>query len=137
MSFLMFDTVVFNVCLGLAYEQKHEFAGAIAQLNQATGFCRTKCYGLMGQVSALAGDRSAALKALRQLKQRRYVSPWLVAIVYAELNDKDQAFLWLEKSYEGREHDLAFSNVWPMVDGLRSDPRFQILVRRIGLPGQS
>src|SRR5205807_10380610 len=85
------------LCRGLAYEQKHEFAAAIAQLNQATGFCRTKCYGLMGQVSALAGDRSAALKALRQLKQRRYVSPWLVAIVYAELNDKDQTFLLLEK----------------------------------------
>jgi adenylate cyclase len=126
-----------HVCLGLAYEQKHEFAAAITQLNQATGFCRAKCYGLMGQVSALAGDRVAALEAIRQLKQRPYVSPWLVAIVCAELNDKDEAFFWLEKAYEGREHDLVFSNVWPMFDGLRSDPRFQTLMRRIGLPKQS
>jgi hypothetical protein len=39
----------------------------------------------------------------------------------------------LEKAYLGREHDLAYSNVWPMFDSLRSDPRFKDLMRRIGL----
>jgi tetratricopeptide (TPR) repeat protein len=126
-----------HVCLGLAYEQKHEFASAIRELQSATGFCRDKCFGLIGQVSALAGDRPAALDALHKLKQRQYVSPWLVAIVYAELHDKDQAFFWLEKAYRDREHDLVFSNVWPMFDSLRSDPRFQDLIRRIGLPQPS
>jgi hypothetical protein len=85
------------------------------------------------QVSALSGDKTAALEALRQLRRRPYVSPFLVAIVYAELGDKDQTFSWLEKAYEGREHDLAFSNVWPMFDSLRPDPRFKDLMRRIGL----
>jgi hypothetical protein len=80
---------------------------------------------------------TAALRALQQLKRRRYVSPWLVAIVYTELGDKNQAFVWLEKAYEGREHDLAYSNVWPMFDSLRSDPRFKDLMRRIGLPQHS
>jgi TolB-like protein/DNA-binding winged helix-turn-helix (wHTH) protein/Tfp pilus assembly protein PilF len=122
-----------HVCLGLAYEQKLEFAAAIAELKSATGFCRDQCFGLIGQVSALSGDRTGALEALRKLRQRSYVSPWLVSIVYAELGDRDRAFFWLEKAYEGREHDLAFSNVWPMFDKFRSDPRFQDLMRRIGL----
>jgi len=126
-----------HVCLGLAYEQKHDFAAAIRELQNATGFCRDKCYGLMGQVSALAGDRRAALDALQKLKQRQYVSPWLVAIVYARLHDNEQAFVWLDKAYRDREHDLVFSNVWPMFDDLRSDPRFQALLRRIGLPQSS
>lgn len=52
-----------------------------------------------------------------------YVSPRLVAIAYAELDDKEKAFLWLEKAHQGREHDLAFAKVWPMFDGLRNDPR--------------
>ncbi|PYT99967.1 MAG: hypothetical protein DMG34_20010 [Acidobacteria bacterium] len=58
----------------------------------------------------------------------------LVAIVYTELGDTDQAFFWLEKAYKGREHDLAFSNVWPLFDSPRPDPRFKDLMRRIGLP---
>lgn len=123
-----------HVCLGLAYEQKHDFTNAIRELESATGFCRDKCFGLIGQVSALAGDRRGALDALQKLRQRQYVSPWLVAIVYAELHERDQAFFWLEKAYRDREHDLVFSNVWPMFDSLRSDPRFQDLMRRIGLP---
>ena len=89
---------------------------------------------MIGQVSALSGDRAGALEALRQLQRRPYVSPWLVAIVYAELGDKDQVFHWIEKAYEGREHDLAFSNVWPMFDSLRPDPRFKNMMHRIGLP---
>jgi tetratricopeptide (TPR) repeat protein len=91
-----------HVCLGLAYEQKHEFALSIAELKSATGFCRDKCFGLIGHVSALSGDRPGALEALRQLQRRAYVSPWLVAIVYAELGDKELAFHWLEKDYEGQ-----------------------------------
>jgi len=122
-----------HVCLGLAYEQKHQFSSSVAELKSATGFCRDKCFGLIGQVSALSGDRAGALEALRQLQRRPYVSSWLVSIVYAELGD-DHAFLWLEKAYQGREHDLAFANVWPMFDRLRPDPRFKDLIRRIGLP---
>jgi TolB-like protein/DNA-binding winged helix-turn-helix (wHTH) protein len=87
-----------HVCLGLAFEQKHEFAAAIAELKSATGFCRDRCFGLIGQVSALSGDRAGALEALRKLRQCSYVSPWLVSIVYAELGDRDRAFFWLEKA---------------------------------------
>jgi len=123
-----------HVCLGLAYEQKRYFAAAIAELQKAAGFCRVKCYGLIGQVSALSGDKTAAYQAMKELQRRPYVSPWLVAIIYAELDEKEEAFLWLEKAYLGREHDLAFARVWPMFDRLRYDSRYQELIRRVGLP---
>lgn len=123
-----------HVCLGLAYEQTHEFSSAISELERAAGFCRGKCYGLIGQVSALSGDKAGAYGALKELQKRSYVSPWLVAIVYAELGEKEQALSWLEKAYRGREHDLAFAKVWPMFDPLLSDPRYQDLLRRVGLP---
>jgi TolB-like protein/DNA-binding winged helix-turn-helix (wHTH) protein/Flp pilus assembly protein TadD len=123
-----------HVCLGLAYEQTHEFSSAVSELEKAAGFCRDKCYGLIGQVSALSGDKDGAYQALKQLQRRPYVSPWLVAIIYAELGEKEQALSWLEKAYQGREHDLAFARVWPMFDGLRSEPRYQELLRRVGLP---
>jgi tetratricopeptide (TPR) repeat protein len=70
-----------HVCLGLTYEQKRDFAAAIAELEKAAGFCQVKCYGLIGPVSALSGDKAAAYQALKELQRRPYVSPWLVAIV--------------------------------------------------------
>ena len=85
-------------------------------------------------VSAMSGDRPAAFRAMQELQRRTYASPWLVAVIYAQLNDKDRAFEWLQKAYEGREHDLVFANAWPLFDNLRSDPRYQELVRRVGLP---
>ena len=70
-----------HVCLGLTYEQKRDFAAAIAELEKAAGFCQVKCYGLIGPVSTLSGDKAAAYQALEELQRRPYVSPWLVAIV--------------------------------------------------------
>src|SRR5207245_8860978 len=123
-----------HVCLGLSYEQKHEFSLAIAELGRATGFCRRKCFGLIGQVSALAADRTAAIDALQQLKRRSYVSPWLVAVVYSELGDKNTAFVWLEKAYVGREHDLVFSNMWRRFASVPSVDRLKGVAHRFGPP---
>ena len=85
----------------------------------------------------MAGDKAGARKILTKLEalsRHTYVSPWLFAIVYPELGDKEQAFFWLEKCYQGSEHDLVFSKVWPMFNPLRSDPRYGDLMRRVGLP---
>ena len=58
-----------------------------------------------------------------------------VALLYARLNEKDEAFAWLEKAYAGRAYDLLYLGVCPEVENLRADPRFADLVRRVGLPG--
>ena len=46
------------------------------------------------------------------------------------LGDKERAFFWLEKCYQGREHDLVFSKVWPMFNSLHSDPRCPRVMKR-------
>jgi TolB-like protein/DNA-binding winged helix-turn-helix (wHTH) protein/Tfp pilus assembly protein PilF len=123
-----------HTCLGLAYGQQHRFPKAIEELRKASALCRDRCFGLIGQVFAMSGDRQAALDAMHQLQRRAYASPWLAAVIYAQLGDKDRAFAWLEKAYEGREHDLVFAGAWPVFDTLRADPRYANLLRRVGLP---
>ena len=57
-----------------------------------------------------------------------------VALVYAGLGENDQAFAWLNKGYAERTHWLVWLKLDPRWDSLRSDPRFQDLLRRMGLP---
>jgi TolB-like protein/DNA-binding winged helix-turn-helix (wHTH) protein/thioredoxin-like negative regulator of GroEL len=124
--------------LGLALEQKHQFPAAISELQKAIEVSNDKIWvSFIAHDMALSGDKAGAEKILadlQQLSKRTYVSPWLLAMIYPDLGDKEKAFTWLEKCYERREHDLVFSKVWPMFDGLRSDPRYTDLMRRIGLP---
>lgn len=124
--------------LGLALAQKHQFPEAIAQLQTAVEVTNdTMWIAFVADAKALSGDKAGARKILsdlQKLSQRTYVSPWWMAIIYSDLGDKDKALFWLEKCYQGREHDLVFSRVWPMFNRLHSDPRYQDLMRRVGLP---
>jgi len=93
--------------------------------------------GDLGHALAVAGRRDealAVLEGLRQLSSTRYVSPYSVALVHAGLGDRDQAFAWLDKAYADRSDYMPYLKLEPMLDGLRSDPRFAALVRRVGLP---
>ncbi len=58
---------------------------------------------------------------------------YLLADAYRDLGERDRALEWLEKSYVERERSLAFLNTPPYWDDYRSEPRFQALLRRIGL----
>ena len=88
------------------------------------------------------GNR-AALGELAKIFERLHASqqiflPLFVAEVYAQLGDKDRAFYWLEQGYERHElaggfGDLCFIKLDHMLDPLRSDPRFQDLLRRVHL----
>ena len=62
------------------------------------------------------------------------IDPLTVAQVYATLGDIDEAFEWLEKAFERRSLRLSWTSVDPLLDSLRSDPRFEDLLRRIGYP---
>jgi len=92
--------------------------------------------GLLGHFQAITGKQNEALKTLSQMteiSQRRYVPAYSVAQVYAGLGERDQAFQWLEKSYQDHATDLFLIKVDPTLDNLHSDPRFADLVRRVGL----
>jgi hypothetical protein len=74
------------------------------------------------------------LGELKELSKRQYVQPSYISMLYSGLGDKEQAFEWFEKAYADRDDRLIFVITDPMLDNMRSDPRFQDLVRRIGLP---
>ena len=125
--------------LGQVYLQQGAYDRAIEEFDEARTLSRDSPIDLAGLAHAYAvsGRRGRAedmLADLRELSRRRYVPPFFMALVYSGLRDKDQAFLWLEKAYEQREGELVYLNVEPMLDGIRADPRFQELVRRVGLP---
>src|SRR5262249_20107585 len=91
---------------------------------------------LLGHGYAVAGQRSQALELLEELvdlSKQRYISPYLIAIIYTGLGEKNSAFEWLEKTYEERSNMLVLLKVDPIFDRLRADPRFADLVRRVGL----
>jgi len=91
---------------------------------------------LLGHSYAISGKKDEALRTTEQLKEisgQRYVPAYALAIVYAELNEKEQAFQWLEKSYQAHEGYVTILKIDPFLDNLRSDPRFADLMRRVGL----
>jgi TolB-like protein/Tfp pilus assembly protein PilF len=90
----------------------------------------------LGCAYARIGDTAKAHKIIDQLAElsrTKYVSPYDIAIIYTGLGEKDLALEWLEKAYEERAVRL-LELPDPAFDTLRSDPRFQDLVKRIGLP---
>jgi serine/threonine protein kinase/Tfp pilus assembly protein PilF len=125
--------------LGEAYTAKGMYREAIAEYEKfsALGGGSTMAMALIGNAHAQAGGRHEALRALEELtaeSKRRYVPAFHFAIVHAGLGDKDQAFASLDRAYEERSQFLVDLKFEPILDPLRSDPRFAELVRRVGLP---
>ena len=85
---------------------------------------------------AATGRRPDALRIAHELQmtsKKRYVSPYGLAQIYASLGRKDDAFKWLQAAYAERAVWMGYLAVDPTFDRYRSDPRFQELLRRIGL----
>lgn len=85
---------------------------------------------------AVSGNRAETEKLLaemQRLAQDRYVDPYLFAIVYSGLGEKDTAFHWLEKAVEVRSKEIPLLKVEPKLDSLRSDPRFAALLKKVRL----
>lgn len=123
--------------LGIAYEQKGRFQEAIAELKTGREMGGVDQRGQLGHVYAISGQRAEAEKILNELREeskQKYVSQYNIAMVYAGLGDKEQAFAWLEKAVAERDSNISQIKVEPAFDGLHSDPRFGELLRRIGLP---
>jgi TolB-like protein/DNA-binding winged helix-turn-helix (wHTH) protein/Tfp pilus assembly protein PilF len=125
--------------LGQAYLQKRMYHQAIAELQtavQLSGGSPTSIANL-ARACVAAGNRSAAIKLLSDLKKRSnpgYSNASEIAMIYVSLGDVDQAMTWLDKGYEERFNPGVLLR--PGFDPLRSDPRFQTLLQRIGLPGE-
>ena len=123
--------------LGLSYIQKSMFAEAIASLEKAAVLSKSPTHvAWLASAYAMSGNTLRARKLFRELmdlQKQRYVSPGAIAFLNITLGEKERAFEWLEKAYQERSNGMAYLGVDPFVDPLRSDPRFQDLLRRIGL----
>jgi len=124
--------------LGWAYEQKQMFSEAIAEFEKTREMAPSQTHAVAGlaHAYAAAGKRIEALQVLNELQamsKRGYVSSFDVAIVYMGLGDHPKTLEWLDKAYAERSGWLVYLNQDPKFDGLRSDGRFQELLRRIGL----
>lgn len=124
--------------LGRAYRRLGEGAKAVAQLKAATKLSGELPLvdAVLGLAYAVSGRRDQAEKIMEMFTaaaRKRYIPPTYFAIVYAGLGEKEKALDWLERAYDDRADLLTWVNVEPMLDDLRSDPRFQNLTRKIGL----
>jgi len=123
--------------LGQAYLLKHMYPEATAELEKAVQLSGggITCIANLARADVASGKRNEAEKLLRDLKQRASAGASHgseIATVYASLGDSNQAMNWLEKGYEERFNPGVLLR--PGFDPIRSDPRFQGLVHRIGLP---
>ena len=125
--------------LGQTYAEKRMYTEAIDEFNKVLNLQDGKATGLMGlaYVYALAGRRPEADKSLNELlelSKQRYVSPGQIGIIYIARGEKDKAFQRLEEANKVYDLNLMRMKVERRFDPLRSDPRFDDLVRRLGIP---
>jgi non-specific serine/threonine protein kinase len=91
---------------------------------------------VLGTAYGSAGMKDEALKILERLDKLpkdRYVGSLSRAMVWTGLGEKNKALENLEKAYEDRESSLAYLKVWPIFDSLRSEPRFQAVLKKMNL----
>jgi len=125
-----------HLYLGKTLAEQGQFQEAIEELKKAGDFT-VEPYATIGYVFGRMGRGADARKVIVDLQvqsKKGYVAPCNFAKIYIGLGDKGQAFAWLEKGYQQRDFWLSFLKGDPIFDSLRSDPRFQDLVRRIGFP---
>jgi len=125
------------LCLGNVFESQGKLDEAIREYEKAKLLSADylPMLGDIGRSFARAGRREDALEALRELDEyskKGYAVSFAIANVYYGLEDRDKTFAWLEKSIQ--DHETGISNIIdPLYDGLRSDPRYTVLMKKIGL----
>ncbi len=123
--------------LGCCLLWKGDTAGAIAEFQRSKAVVAGAWYqGLLGYAYAISGDRPKAEQMLRELEEmakRQYVSSTALAMVYLGLGEKEKALDWLDKSYQDQESACWYLTVEPIYDSVRNEPRFQAILKKIGL----
>jgi tetratricopeptide (TPR) repeat protein len=126
--------------LGVGYQGSGQTSQAIPAYQKAVELSQgdSDTIAALAHAYATTGRKAEAQKILHKwLRQSEtsYVSPYMIATVYAGLGGKDKAFEYLERAYQERSPDLTyFLRADLRVDSLRSDPRFHDLMRRMNFP---
>jgi tetratricopeptide (TPR) repeat protein len=130
-----------RLTLGWSYALRRRHDEALAEFQKAVVGWKWAVFpsAVLGHGYAKAGKEDAAQEVLNGLLERSknnkdYVSPYEIAMLYAGLGDRDRAFEWLEKAFQDRATLLVYFRMDPRIWGLRSDARFQDLLRRMNFP---
>ena len=128
---------VSHMLLGRCYEQKGKLQEAVAEFEKARQIeiSIPEVSAALGHGYAVSGRRAEALKIVRELQERskrEFVPSYSIATVYVGLGMKDEALQYLAKSYDEGSYYMIHLKVEPILDPLRSDPRFIDIVRRVG-----
>ena len=122
-----------------AYIEKGMYREAVSEAQRAreiSGARSNYSQAFLGYALAKSGKKAEArsvLDALLKSAAEHYVEPYHIALIYNGLGEHDEALAWLERSYANRTPRMVFLKVEPKWNNLRSDPRFQDLIRRVGL----
>lgn len=120
--------------LGDVYAEKGMYAESIAEfLKSGDG---PDSLGHLGNAYARAGQVAAARRTISKLQEHvleNGVGRYEIALVYTGLGEKEEAFKWLEEAYKAHDVGFVYLKIDPCLDPLRSDPRFNDLLRRVGL----
>jgi TolB-like protein/Tfp pilus assembly protein PilF len=126
--------------LARAYLQKGMFEEAIAEFKYYDErYPNLWNLAYLGHAYAVAGERAEAERLLTRLKAvqdptHQYNVPFDLAVIYVALGQEEEAFQWLEKAYEEQSSNLVFLKTDPRFDPIRSDLRYQDLLRRLNFP---
>jgi tetratricopeptide (TPR) repeat protein len=124
--------------LGLAYVQQRRFHEALTEYHRAEEIAgdTPQIKAHIAHVMAVSGKKSEAIAELARLQdraKRQYVPPYDIALIYVGLGENDKAFEWLEKAYADHSTEMIYFKVEPLLAPIRSDPRYQNLLRRMKL----
>jgi serine/threonine-protein kinase len=123
--------------LGCCLLWKGDTAGAIAEFQRSKIMVAGAWYqGLLGYAYAISGDRPKAEQILCELEdmaKHQYVSSTAFADIHLGLGEKEKALDWLHKSYEDQESACWYLKVDPIYDSVRNEPRFQAILKKVGL----
>jgi serine/threonine protein kinase/tetratricopeptide (TPR) repeat protein len=127
-----------RLMLGLANLDKKNYREAIDEMKKARELSGDALFAIesLGEAYAAAGKIEEAKGIVEELKvrsQKRYVSPYRMASLYAALGDLDKAFELANTAYEERDENLIIIKIHPGWIPFRSDPRYQALVKKVGL----
>ena len=124
--------------MGIVFVKQGRTADALAQAQKSVevGNRSNASLALLGHVHAKAGRRSEAEAIIKELEDRHAneaADGRDLAVVYAGFDDKDKAFAWLEKAFDYRSFFLSGLRMEPLLEPLHDDPRWDDLLRRVGL----